>query len=759
MKLKPNILGTWLHPRSNLGLGTSLSLGLSISLGFIPNTQAATQIVGPVAAASVSSWPEMQKLRMSPGLSLSLSMSMSMSMSMMASAQLAAQGTEQEMQELQVFATMLTVYETPSQDGLGLAQIYRGNLFTVLAKSGSWYKIRLESQLTGWVMQTADEFGQMTLDVFPAKGRTLIATSGAEETPTIPETPEALQSNGFNDIDATGVRLARPAITPVVVSLPSIDKTQIEPPAANLPRESIPIPDRWRLMQALELVNKSKLDPYNQNPLKGDLPVFKNLGPDYFVNISAISDTILELRRFPVPVGLQQSARPGANDVLGKGTASSFIENAIFSFSLIKGNTTFKPQDIELRFGPVFNFNRQNVNEIGLLRADPSAGTSRTDNFVGVQELFADIHLRNVSDRYDFDSVRIGIQPFTNDFRGFLFNDSPVGVRFFGTRDNNKYQYNLALFRRLDKDTNSGLNRLRRPRLDDLFVANLFQQDFPVLGFTSQYSLVHNRNREDRNHYDTNGFLVRPSVVGDVRPHRYNVTYLGYTGDGHLGRWNLSTSTYLALGHDEHNPIARREQQIRAGFFAAELARDISWVRVRGNLLLSSGDKNPFDGKSTGFDAIFENPIFAGSDTMFFIRQPIPLIGGGGVALSQNNSIIPSLRSSKNEGQSNFVNPGLALLGLGADFDIKPEFRMFANVSYLRFMDTSSLELLRDQIIPSKSIGYDFSVGFHYRPFFTQNIIINGSAAVLKPTKSLKSLFGENQSLYYSIVLNAIFTY
>ena len=39
----------------------------------------------------------------------------------------------------------------------------------------------------------------------------------------------------------------------------------------------------------------------------------------------------------------------------------------------------------------------------------------RTDDHVGVQDLYVDKHLRNVSDRYDFDSIRFGIQPITAD--------------------------------------------------------------------------------------------------------------------------------------------------------------------------------------------------------------------------------------------------------------------------------------------------------------------------------------------------------
>ena len=78
-----------------------------------------------------------------------------------------------------------------------------------------------------------------------------------------------------------------------------------------------------------------------------------------------------------------------------------------------------------------------------------------------------------------------------------------------------------------------------------------------------------------------------------------------------------------------------------------------------------------------GFDAIFENPQFAGADTSYFIRQSIPFVGGGGgVFLNGRNGVLMDLRSSKEEGQSNFNNPGTILLGAGADFDVLPELRV-----------------------------------------------------------------------------------
>src|SRR6516164_8630841 len=46
----------------------------------------------------------------------------------------------------------------------------------------------------------------------------------------------------------------------------------------------------------------------------------------------------------------------------------------------------------------------------------------------------------------------------TVSFRGFIFNDTNLGARLFGNLGNNRYQYNLAFFDMLEKQTNSGLN-------------------------------------------------------------------------------------------------------------------------------------------------------------------------------------------------------------------------------------------------------------------------------------------------------------
>ena len=140
-----------------------------------------------------------------------------------------------------------------------------------------------------------------------------------------------------------------------------------------------------------------------------------------------------------------------------------------------------------------------------------------------------------------------------------------------------------------------------------------------------------------------------------------------------------------------------------------------------------AGTAIPIDNKETGFDAIFENPIFAGADTSYWIRQTIPFAGGGrAVSINGRNGILNSLRSSKEEGQSNFNNPGTILAGIGADADITPAFRLSVNTNHLWFQTTAVLQALRHEGSIPTPIGFDLSAAAIYRPKFTQNLSFPG---------------------------------
>lgn len=593
--------------------------------------------------------------------------------------------------------------------------------------------------------------------------------------------PQAVAPDALHDALLEGRR--RPgAQAPLPQALPiTIDPTAVRPPPPSaFPTDEIPLPDRWRLMMTLcgdrnfiaaQAVCHGKTDPYHQNVLKGDrpidpkkVPILPIKGSDWFLVLNATSDTVVEPRSFPTPVGVQTTDRAGSLDTFGRSSSLAVSQTVLASVSLLKGSTAFMPPHVEYRLSLAYNYNYAQVSEKRILSVLPSAPPHRTDSFVGVQEAFIDYHLRNVSDRYDFDSVRAGIQEFQADFRGFLFNDSALGVRVFGNRDNNRFQYNLAFFRRLEKDTNSGLNDLgQTPRKDYLLLANLYRQDLPVPGFTSQATVAWNHNREGSGtRIDHNGFPVRPALLGDIRGHNYDVVYFGYNGDGHFNRLNLTVSTYGVLGHDSHNFLTGQPARIRAFFAAAEPSYDFNWMRIRASFLYASGDGNPYDRTETSYDAILENPIFAGADTSYWIRQSIPFAGGGrAVGVNQPNGILNDLRSSKGQGQSNFINPGTVLAGAGGDFDITPTFRLSGNVNHLWFDTTSVLEVLRVQGDIPKAIGWDYSLAAIWRPKMTQNVVFRLSGAVLDAGKGFRSLFTQSNGSgrYYSVLFNTILSF
>jgi len=541
------------------------------------------------------------------------------------------------------------------------------------------------------------------------------------------------------------------------------------PPPEAFPTGEIPIPDRWRLAESLGLVHPRWFDPYNQNTYKGDRPLDPDklpfiTGHDWFIASSLVSDTVFEPRTFPIPVGVQTTQRPGSIDVFGDDASYVISQTFIAAASLIKGSTAFMPPHIEYRVALAFNMSYVDVPERRILFVEPSKPSHRFDHFLGVQEAFVDYHLRNTSKRYDFDSVRVGIQPFQADFRGFLFNDQQLGIRLFGNRDNNRFQYNLAAFWRLEKDTNSGLNAiLQRPRDDWLLIANVYRQDFLIPALTSQLTVAWNINREgDEIEIDDNGFPVRPALLGTLRGRHYDVFYLGYNADGRIGRINLTASFYGALGEDRNSFFTGRRADIRAFFAAAEASYDHDWMRFRLSGAWGSGDGDPYNDTEGGYDAVFENPIFAGADTSYWIRQSIPFAGGGRqVFLNGRNGILNSLRSSKEQGQSNFNNPGLILVGAGADFDLTPELRVSGNFNHLWFENTSVLQSLRVEGSIPTDIGFDLSAAAIWRPKATQNLVFRLSAAALVAGQGFKDLFDNNddQSVYASVLANAILSY
>lgn len=476
-------------------------------------------------------------------------------------------------------------------------------------------------------------------------------------------------------------------------------------------------------------------DPYNQSWLKGDYPI---IGNKVFMILSAVSSSTVELSRTPKPSDVS-SARPGSAEFFGKPEQLTVNQLFQFTFEMFHGDSTFRPRDWAIKISPTFSLpNYLNARETGVVNIDVRRGTTRTDTQVSLEEAFAEVKLFDVNDNFDFVSVRVGIQPFVSDFRGFIFSDNNLGARIFGSFDNNRYQFNAAYFAQLEKDTNSGLNRFDR-RQQNVYVANIFRQDFIRKGYTIQTVALYNDDRRGVQ-YDRNGFLVRPALIGDVRPHAIKVGYVGINGDGHLGRLNLTNSYYYAFGRDDRNPIAGRPVHVSSQMAALEASIDHDYLRFRGSFFWAQGDKNPTDSQANGFDAIFDDPNFVGGQFSFWNRNGVRLTQTG-VGLVQANSILPSLRSSKTEGQANFVNPGIFIYNAGMDVEITQRIKAVLNLNYLRFHRTEPLEYVLFQNRIRHEIGWDLSLGVAYRPLLINNVTMTFGAATLKPGRGFRDIY------------------
>lgn len=516
--------------------------------------------------------------------------------------------------------------------------------------------------------------------------------------------------------------------------------------------------DRWRIVPPpyeLDEKSRGRLDPYNQNILKGDLPIRGT--NDSFLVLTGIADSLVESRTLPTPSGVS-SDRPGSFEFFGSDAQGVFVQNLILSADIFEGLTTFQPVRQRVKATLVANLNHVRVEENGILKPSVRRGTERTDGRVSIQELFYERKLRDLSPNFDFVSIRAGVQPFASDFRGFIFSDTNLGVRVFGNYSSNRYQYNLAYFERLEKDTNSGLNIIHELREQRVLIANFYWQDFLRRGYTQQFSLHHMRD-DGSTKYDRNGNLVRPAPVGVAKPHSIDATYIGTAGSGHLGRINIDHALYYVFGRDSLNPIAGPDPNLRRGdsvrvnaaMAALELSYDKDWLRPRIGFFYATGDRNPRDRNANGFDAIFDAPAFAGGGFSFFNRLGIRLPPTG-VALVERGSLLPSLRSSKDEGQPNYVNPGIQLATIGLDVEVTPRVKAIFTGNYIRLDATEPLEEVLFQSDISHEFGTDLSAGVRYRPFLSNNVILVGGVATLIPGQGFKDIYETSDPLYHAFM-------
>ena len=463
-----------------------------------------------------------------------------------------------------------------------------------------------------------------------------------------------------------------------------------------------PIEDRWRLGFPVwdRYAYGSLLDPYYQNVLKGDYPI---KGQDIFFTFTGFENLFLEAREVPFKDG--------------KNIKPDQIKNDFFAtFDLFQGDNSFHPSEWLVRITLAFEF------------ADVAHVPTEGD--AALQELFIDKQLAIVSPYYDTVNLRVGRQGFNFDFRGLLFADVNDAVRLFGNYDANRTQWNIFAFNLVEKDVISQFNTFDT-RHQLIAGANLFRQDFIFQGFNVEAGVLYDADRI-KNHVDA--------------------VYFELAGDGHIGRFNVSTALICAVGRDEFNPVAKRETTLNSQLFALELAYQLDWFIPKISFLYASGDANASDGNARGFDAPFDNPFFGGAGFSYLQREAV---APGGVILANTFSFLPSLRTKTND-PVNFVNPGLLLFNTGFDALITTRLTTQFNINAYRIVHADPVNTKFEQlngrpVLAGKELGAEFNLGVVYKPLIIDNFVIVVGSSVLYPGATIKDLNAGNGEPLYTV--------
>lgn len=419
-----------------------------------------------------------------------------------------------------------------------------------------------------------------------------------------------------------------------------------------------PVPDRWGLIEAVG-VEERWWDPYHQNTLKGDRPI----AGMWFANLSLIADASAGLA----------SHHDGPTRTFGALSAG---------LDVARGDTAFRP--------PVVRF-RAVARVRGEHDVDP----------LGLRVAHADVLLWSVSPAWDHDMLRVGVQPFSAGPRGLVLRDAQPGVRLFGTRAGNRLQYGVGWYRRLPRPGADGVVEMSRWRdPDDVAVITASIRDALWEGADLHLSAIGHRRRD-------------PLPVRDV-------VWAGVGLDGRVGRFGVVAEAW-GLGGRAALDVADPAEPVRAAAVWVNPSYDVDAVRVRATALAASGDRDPSDGLSTGFDALRENPD-AGL-----------ILGAWHTGSVDGSGVAPGgwLPGDRGLGAPDVGSPGIFVGGVGLDVAVDAPLRVSGDVAAIALATPRS---------GGSFVGVDVGAGVTWRPTYSENVRIVADLGVLFPGSGARSL-------------------
>ena len=473
-----------------------------------------------------------------------------------------------------------------------------------------------------------------------------------------------------------------------------------------------PVQDRYRVGLPTwdRYVYGSVWDPYNTNVLKGDYPIIE--GSELFFSLQGVNELFAQSRK-----------RSGGN--VGTNEDTQLRERFFFTTDLFKNDNTFTPSPWFFRITQAVEYRDQ---------------TDQGNNAdYAWQEAFVDLQLAVISNYYDTLDLKLGRQLFVSDFRGFVYADVQDMAVFSGTWDENRWQYRVMAADAKQIDPVSNFVRSFEDREQTILGADFFRQDWPYLGMFVNGGVLFNH---------------------DYFKNEVNSVHMTLAAQGVVESFQINATFVQAAGRDSFNPIARQPVNINAQMAALEVTRPTDWFVPRWSVLYASGDSNPTDSHGTGFDAVFDNPNFAGANVAFWNRETL---NTRGLTLVNGNSFLPNLRTKAFD-PSNFVNPGIVTLTQGVDTVLTTRTKAFFNWNaYWLVAPESVEEAIRVKngglnVDVGNTLGQDYTIGITYKPLIIDNVQLTWGGSVFDQGNAMEDLT-LTDDLLYSTFLAAVLIY
>lgn len=382
--------------------------------------------------------------------------------------------------------------------------------------------------------------------------------------------------------------------------------------------------------------------------------------------------------------------------------------------------------------------------------------------------------------------VKAGIQPYTSDFIGSIYDDTDPGLRLYGNVEG--IEWSILGMQRLENDLVSRLNDTGENRDQEVYIAHaLFKVGDtlvkPSLHFNDDHEGDHDRGRSDK-HEEVQAFYAGFTTYGPIGPFQVLTGLYGVWGDqdngtingldfrGLLGYdpnskdpANAATAKYLFPGRTPKD----NDMNINAYLAYIDIAHTMleGKLTVHTGLFYGTGDEDPFDDDAEGFDSISDNVNVWGDrgiiiddriSVNFASVRALGLARQASVTVVNDDSPYTSLRDR--DDSSNFINPGIIAWNLGATVKPIESLDVNTNFTYFWWESTDVLEdvltvnnALNATLDPNSNgkyrteglnhdIGFEWSVDANYA--LNKNFSLFSGAALFWWDDEMKKFFGDD---------------